>query len=102
MTLTPLTAKEAIDTLESYPWPGNVRQLQNVIERAVILGAGPVLDTEALGLSDDTNAEVLAGLKAGDTIATHKTDFSLSDGESNVNNPFMPFRKRTSKTKKHK
>ena len=75
-------------------------------EAFVLLPGGPqdkgTRKRIALGLSDDTNAEVLAGLKAGDTIATHKTDFSLSDGESNVNNPFMPFRKRTSKTKKHK
>ncbi len=34
---------EAMDGLTHYPWPGNVRQLQNVIERAVILSPGPVL-----------------------------------------------------------
>lgn len=27
----------ALDKLESYPWPGNIRQLENVIERAVIM-----------------------------------------------------------------
>jgi formate hydrogenlyase transcriptional activator len=26
-----------------YPWPGNIRELQNVIERAVILSQGPIL-----------------------------------------------------------
>ena len=31
-------------------WPGNVRQLQNVIERAVILGSGPVIGAESLAL----------------------------------------------------
>ncbi len=30
-------AKETIELFESYPWPGNIRELQNVIERAVIL-----------------------------------------------------------------
>jgi formate hydrogenlyase transcriptional activator len=30
-------------TLVRYPWPGNIRELQNVIERAVILTTGPVL-----------------------------------------------------------
>jgi formate hydrogenlyase transcriptional activator len=29
--------------LTRYPWPGNIRELQNVIERAVILTNGPVL-----------------------------------------------------------
>ena len=31
------------DTLElclSYPWPGNIRELQNIVERSVILGGG--------------------------------------------------------------
>ncbi|MBV9123749.1 MAG: sigma 54-interacting transcriptional regulator [Planctomycetes bacterium] len=32
-----------MDTLVHYPWPGNIRELQNVIERAVILSPGPVL-----------------------------------------------------------
>ena len=29
--------KESIDLLRSYPWPGNIRELQNVIERSVIM-----------------------------------------------------------------
>jgi formate hydrogenlyase transcriptional activator len=32
-----------MDALVSYPWPGNIRELQNVIERAVILSPGPAL-----------------------------------------------------------
>jgi formate hydrogenlyase transcriptional activator len=34
------------DTMQAclqYPWPGNIRELQNIIERAVILSPGPVL-----------------------------------------------------------
>jgi formate hydrogenlyase transcriptional activator len=34
---------ETMSALTQYPWPGNIRELQNVIERAVILTAGPVL-----------------------------------------------------------
>jgi transcriptional regulator with PAS, ATPase and Fis domain len=34
--------------LEAYAWPGNIRELKNVMERAVLLCAGPVLDTEHL------------------------------------------------------
>jgi DNA-binding NtrC family response regulator len=29
--------KKSLDLLQSYPWPGNIRELQNVIERSVIL-----------------------------------------------------------------
>jgi DNA-binding NtrC family response regulator len=29
--------KNSLDLLQSYPWPGNIRELQNVIERSVIM-----------------------------------------------------------------
>jgi formate hydrogenlyase transcriptional activator len=35
---------ETMTTLVKYPWPGNIRELQNVIERAVILTKGPILN----------------------------------------------------------
>ena len=34
---------EVMETLQRYDWPGNIRELQNLIERAVILSDGPVL-----------------------------------------------------------
>jgi formate hydrogenlyase transcriptional activator len=36
----------AMDALCRYHWPGNIRELQNVIERAVIISTGPVLDLD--------------------------------------------------------
>jgi formate hydrogenlyase transcriptional activator len=39
-------ARETLDRLTSYSWPGNIRELQNVIERAVILAQGSVLELE--------------------------------------------------------
>jgi formate hydrogenlyase transcriptional activator len=36
-------AQESMETLSRYDWPGNIRELQNVIERAVVLSRGPVL-----------------------------------------------------------
>jgi formate hydrogenlyase transcriptional activator len=38
--------KRTLDLLQSYPWPGNIRELQNVIERAVILCDGDVLSVD--------------------------------------------------------
>ena len=34
--------------LEQYEWPGNVRQLENLMERMVITVQGPIIDTAAL------------------------------------------------------
>jgi formate hydrogenlyase transcriptional activator len=53
--------KETLDLLVAYPWPGNIRELENVLERAVILTEGPELeiDPELLPVSDgmhDTDA----------------------------------------------
>jgi transcriptional regulator with GAF, ATPase, and Fis domain len=35
--------KKTMKTLQEYPWPGNIRELESVLERAVILCSGPVL-----------------------------------------------------------
>src|SRR5580692_2147958 len=35
--------KATMDLLMDYAWPGNIRELQNIIERAVVLSTGPVL-----------------------------------------------------------
>lgn len=37
-------AADAMQELKQYSWPGNIRELQNFVERAVILSRGPVLD----------------------------------------------------------
>ena len=39
--------QEAVYLLEQYPWPGNIRELRNVMERATILAEGDFIETEA-------------------------------------------------------
>ena len=49
---------ETMNVLVNYPWPGNIRELQNVIERAVILSKGPLLNVSLADLktkASDTN-----------------------------------------------
>jgi len=38
--------KKTLDLLQSYQWPGNIRELQNVIERSVILSSGEVFTVD--------------------------------------------------------
>jgi PAS domain S-box-containing protein len=43
--------KKTLDLFQSYDWPGNIRELQNVIERSVILSSGGVFSVDELWLS---------------------------------------------------
>ena len=54
---------EAIARLVEFPWPGNVRQLENVIERSVLLSAGGRLE------ASDIKLDVLAGRAASSTAS---------------------------------
>ena len=42
----------AVERLTSFDWPGNVRQLQNEIQRAVLLSEGPAINVTDLSISD--------------------------------------------------
>src|SRR2546430_4625808 len=44
---------ETMEALVRYHWPGNIRELQNVIERAVILSKGSMLNVSLAGLESD-------------------------------------------------
>jgi len=39
---------EAIDALQQYPWPGNIRELRNAIERLILLSNGEEVDGETV------------------------------------------------------
>jgi DNA-binding NtrC family response regulator len=48
-------SSELMETLIRYPWPGNIRELQNVIERSVILSSGEVFAVDESWLSKETS-----------------------------------------------
>ncbi|MGA2625036.1 MAG: sigma-54 dependent transcriptional regulator [Bacteroidota bacterium] len=45
-------SKEALEALMMYDWPGNIRELEHVIERAIILSRGETIDLPDLHLRD--------------------------------------------------
>jgi DNA-binding NtrC family response regulator len=63
---------QAVERLTSFEWPGNVRQLQNEIQRAVLLSEGPEVNVTDLSISDikfipteghDTSFTLLEGVE---------------------------------------
>jgi len=57
-------APEALDLLKRYPWPGNLRELENIIERAVVLATSRQVDVAHLPLHLQEPAP--ATLRAGE------------------------------------
>jgi len=67
----PLIPPNVLALLESYSWPGNIRELKNVVERAVLLCGGPVIDTEHLPmekLAGQTGPGASAAPSSSDSI----------------------------------
>ncbi|MBK9941304.1 MAG: sigma-54-dependent Fis family transcriptional regulator [Kouleothrix sp.] len=50
----PHITDSAMELLQAYDWPGNVRQLENTIERAIVLAQGRLIGPEHLLLADTT------------------------------------------------
>ena len=61
VTPVPTLAADAIDALRLYSFPGNVRELENLLHRALALSGGLVIERSDLGLPDgqfgDTETE---------------------------------------------
>jgi transcriptional regulator with GAF, ATPase, and Fis domain len=47
--------KRTLERLRAYDWPGNIRELQNVIERSVILSSGDVFAVDDVWLSNESS-----------------------------------------------
>jgi two-component system NtrC family response regulator len=50
-------AEEALQAIEAHPWPGNVREMENTIKRAVIMTDGPHITLDDLGLQASGEAD---------------------------------------------
>ncbi|MBX7165893.1 MAG: sigma 54-interacting transcriptional regulator [Pirellulales bacterium] len=77
-------SRQAMDRLLAYPWPGNIRELENIVERAVILASGSMLEvgadalampaaeqsvaTDSLSLEEIERQHILAVLRQTDWV----------------------------------
>jgi DNA-binding NtrC family response regulator len=64
-----------MEQLQRYAWPGNIRELQNVIERACVLASGPVV---SLG---ETLRTTMSATPAGGSAAVPSPLLPLDDSE---------------------
>ncbi|RMF13647.1 MAG: sigma-54-dependent Fis family transcriptional regulator, partial [Gammaproteobacteria bacterium] len=80
-----LTFSEAArHAIQTYRWPGNVREMENAIERAAILSEEEVIDPQALGIEVDEDTAIPASFVASDNPASTSAsqrpqDLSLED-----------------------
>jgi formate hydrogenlyase transcriptional activator len=64
-----------MQSLVRYNWPGNIRELQNVVERAVVLARGPVVQVDESMLRSDSAAA--AEVSAIDTLENNERNHIL-------------------------
>ena len=83
--------KRSLDLLQSYTWPGNIRELQNVIERSVI-----VCDTENLSVDESwvgrgARSSVTAGQPLSEKLVAQEKELieaALEESRGRVSGPF--------------
>jgi DNA-binding NtrC family response regulator len=78
----PVIAPEALLLLTNYSWPGNIRELRNTIERAVILGHGNVITAEQL--PKEVTATSIAESRPEEAFHIPQTGLRLTDLEKKL------------------
>ncbi len=72
---------ETMETLVCYHWPGNIRELQNVIERAVIISKGPVLHVSLTELERDVSTKTSPAMPKPSSVRHASLQDALDETE---------------------
>jgi len=72
----------AMDYLMKYSWPGNIRELENAIERAVILCKSDTLEAGLFPIPGEKDHPATIPLKVSDVVAEGERDLSGSLSEA--------------------
>jgi formate hydrogenlyase transcriptional activator len=79
------------DALQQYEWPGNIRELQNVIERAVILSEGDVFWVDRTLLVEGSSPALRSSAPLTATLAEREREIieaALAESQGRVAGPF--------------
>ncbi len=80
-------SKEAAQLIETYEWPGNIRQLENIIKRAVIMADGSIISVDDLEIEPSTEEQIPINLKSVREIAeTNAIKRALAYTDNHVSN----------------
>jgi PAS domain S-box-containing protein len=82
--------QKTLDLLQSYDWPGNIRELQNVIERSIILSSTDVFSVDELWLSKRTSpprAETSPALNVEPRSEREIIEAALAETRGRVSGP---------------
>jgi formate hydrogenlyase transcriptional activator len=82
--------QQSIDLLQAYKWPGNIRELQNVIERAVILSEGETFTVEETWVECDSFAITGPVDRLSATLAEREREIieaALADSRGRISGP---------------
>jgi DNA-binding NtrC family response regulator len=82
----PRLGPEALEALRAYPWPGNARELRNMIERALIFSDGPEITVEDLEIEKMRATSLVSTAPAApspvEEPATGPVDLALTPAET--------------------
>jgi transcriptional regulator with PAS, ATPase and Fis domain len=79
-------AKEAEKAIQVYHWPGNVREIQNRIQRAVITATGPIVTREEIGLENQDEPQYSSLRDAREAVDRQMIDSALKRAPGNLTN----------------
>jgi two-component system NtrC family response regulator len=80
-------SKEAVHAIESYPWPGNIRELENKVKRSVIMADGPAVTLEDLEMEQDSDNLIPLNLReVRETAETTAIKRALTYANNNISN----------------
>src|SRR5262249_15398210 len=84
----PYIAKQTLELLQSYHWPGNIRELQNIVERALILSETDHFTIDENWLkSEPAESSPKRGLSALEGCEVEMIEAALADTHGRISGP---------------